>query len=57
MGENEGVFHYADLSTACWENENDVIIDTFHWITFDRASNYLEKNQLLEVPSNNRTGH
>ena len=49
MGENEGVFHYADLSVACWENENDVISDTFHWITFDRASNYLEKNQLHQI--------
>ena len=49
MGENEGVFHYADLSVACWENENDVISDTFHWITFARASNYLEKNQLHQI--------
>ena len=24
MGEDEGVFYYADLSVACWENEDDM---------------------------------
>ena len=24
MGEDEGVFYYADLSAACWENEDDM---------------------------------